>query len=53
MQKPEINNHTLPRGVPPIQGQKYQSDIETLLGKDYKVEKIMTFLKEIEIFEEI
>ena len=30
-----------------------QSDIKTLLGNDSKVEKIIKFFKEIEIFEEI
>ena len=30
-----------------------QSDIKTLLGKYYEVEKIMKFLKEIKILKEI
>ena len=30
-----------------------KSDMKILLGKDCEVEKIMKFLKEIEIFEEI
>ena len=30
-----------------------KDNIKTLLGKHYEVEKIMRFLKEIEIFEEI
>ena len=43
--------------MPPMEGQqkKYnmQSDIEILLGKDCEVEKIIKFLKELEIFEKI
>ena len=53
MLKPETDNQTLPSGVSSIKEQqkKYDilSDIKTLLEKDYLVEKIMKFLKELEI----
>ena len=57
MQKPDTGNQTLPRGVSPMdeQQKKYNigSDIKTLLGKDCKVEKIIKFLRDVDIYEEI
>ena len=55
----DTDNQILPRGVTPMEEQQkkfnIQSDIKTLtlLGKHCEMEKIMKFLKEIEIFEEI
>ena len=48
----------MPGVVPPMEqpaekNYGIQSNIKILLGKDCKVEKIMNFLREIEIFEEI
>ena len=55
-----ITHQTLPHGVPPMEGHqkkiqypRSRSDIKTLLGRDCEVEKIIKFLKEIEIFEQI
>ena len=49
----DTENQKLSRRVPQTERQqkKYsiQSDIKTLLGKDYEVEKINKFLKKIEI----
>ena len=57
MQKPETKNKTLPTRLSPMEDsrKKYniQSDIRTLLGKSCEVEKMMRFLKETEMFEEI
>ena len=57
MQKPEINNQILPTGMSPVEGQQtkcnIRGDMKALLGKDCEVEKIMRFLKEIEMYEEI
>ena len=52
-----LNNQTLPRGVLPMEGhqKKYniQSDIRALLIRDCEVDKVMRFLKNLEVFEEI
>ena len=56
MWKPEINNKILPTRLPLMEGQQkhiIKSDIRTLLGKDCEVEKMMRFLMEIGMFEEI
>ena len=60
MWKPEHNNKTLPTRLPPMDQwrdsrKKYniQGDIKTLLGESCEVEKMMRFLKETEMFEEI
>ena len=56
MWKPEPTNKTLLTRLPPMDSRKkhnIQGDIEALLGKDYEVEKMMRFLKEIRTFEEI
>ena len=54
MWKPETDNQTMPPRVPPIEGQQKKilcpERYKTLLGKDCEVEKIMRFLKEINIF---
>ena len=42
MQKPETENQTLPPGVPPMEGQVL------LLGRDYKVERALRYLKKYE-----
>ena len=48
---------TLPTGMPLLEGQQRKFNIQvamkTLLGRDCEVEKIIKFLKEIEIFEQI
>ena len=47
----------MPTRLPPMEGQQkeiqYPCDIRTLLGKNCEVEKMMKFLKETEMFEEI
>ena len=57
MWEAEIVNQTLNPGVSPMKElHKYyiiQNDIKTLPGKDHEVEKILRFLKEIKIFEEV
>ena len=56
MLKPETDNKTLPTGLPQWRDRKkynIHSDIRTLLGKSCKVEKVMKFLKETEMFEKI
>ena len=57
MQRPEIKYKVLPTGLFPMEGQqkKYnaQSDLRALLGKSCEVEKMMRFLKETKMFEEI
>ena len=50
------NNKTLLTRLPPIEEQQKHNilgDIGTLLRKDCEVEKMMRFLREIGIFEEI
>ena len=47
MWKPETDNQTLPRGVPPIEGQQEKYNIKTL---GCEVKNVMKFLKKI--FEE-
>ena len=49
MWKPEADNQTLPPGVHPIT----QGDIKTLLGTDSVVEKVMRFIKDNEILQEV
>ena len=55
--KPESNKYTLPTRLSLInEQQKKKHNIQgdmTLLGKDCEVEKMMTFLREIGIFEKI
>ena len=55
--KPNTNNQTLYRVVLPMKGyqKKYnvQSKLKTQLGKDCEVEKVMRYIKDIEVFEEI
>ena len=57
--KPETDNKTLPTGLPPIERHQkeiqypVQGDIKTLLRTNCEVERIMRFLRWIEIFEEI
>ena len=57
MRKPNTNNKTLPTRLPQWRDsrKKYniQGDMRTLLGKSWEVEKMMRFLKETEMFEEI
>ena len=57
MQRPNTNNKTLPTRLLPMRDSKkkynIQGDIRALLGKNYEVEKMMRFLKETEMFEEI
>ena len=52
--KPKLILHTR---LPPMEGQQnkhnIQGDIRILLGKDCEVEKIMRFLREMGMFEEI
>ena len=50
MWKPELNNKTLHTRLPPMEGQ--QKKIQ-LLGKDCEVEKMMRFLREIEMLEKL
>ena len=57
MWKLETNNQTLSPRVPLLKSQQKKRNIQgntkTLLGSDCEVEKVMRFLKDIEIFEEI
>ena len=57
MWKPETDNKILPIRLPQWRDnrKKYniQSDIRTLLGKVFEAEKMMRFLREIGMFEEI
>ena len=57
MWKSEPNNKTLPTRMPQWRDSRkkhnIQSDIKTLLGKDCEVYKMMRFLREIWMFEEI
>ena len=57
MQRPETNNKTCLQDCPQWRDsrKKYnvQGDLRTAMGKDCEVEKIMRFLKETEMFEEI
>ena len=52
---PEINNKTFPVRLPQWRARRksIQGGIRTLLGKDYEVEKMMRFLRDIGMFEEI
>ena len=52
MSKPQPNNKTLSTRLSIMEGSNIQGVIRTLLGKDYEVEKMMRFLREIGIFEE-
>ena len=51
-QKPNTNN-TAPNGGKSRKKYNIQGDIKTLLGKNCVVEKMMRFLKEMEMYEEI
>ena len=57
IQKPETANLTFSPGVPHWRdrGKNYniQDNIKTLLGRDFEVEKVMRFLKEVGVFKEI
>ena len=57
MRKPNTNNKALPTKLPQWRDsrKKYniQGKIGALLGKNCEMEKIMEFLKETEMFEEI
>ena len=57
MWKPETDNQTLRPEVPSMKEQhkkyKIHDNIKTQLGKDCEVEKVLRFLNEIQIFEEI
>ena len=59
MWKPELNNITLPKRQECPQWRdsrkkhNIQGDIRTLLGKECEVEKMMRFLRDIGLFEEI
>ena len=57
MWEPETNNRKLPPGVPQWKKirkkHKIQWVIKNITGKSCEVVKIMRFLKEIKIFEEI
>ena len=53
MWKPENNNKTLTTRLPQWRDSRKKHNIRTLLGKDCEVVKIMRFLKEIGMFEEI
>ena len=57
MQRLDTNNKTLPTRLPLWKDsrRKYniQGDLRALLGKSCEVEKMMRFLKETELFEEI
>ena len=57
MWKPEANNKTQPTRLSPMEGQQkkcnIQDDIGALLEKSCEVEKMMRFLKDIEMFKEI
>ena len=57
MWKSDADNLTLSQGMPPMRGKqkKYniRSDIKALLVKDCEVEKIIMFLKDLYLFEEI
>ena len=57
MWKPEPNNKTfltrLPQWRDSRKKHNIQGDIRTLLGKECEVEKMMRFLRERELFEEI
>ena len=55
--KPKPNNKTLYTRLPPMEGtaerNNIQGDIRILLGKECEEEKMMRFLREIGMFEEI
>ena len=56
LKKTDTNDQTLPLGVPPMVGQQkknIQGNLNTLLGRDCVMEKVMRFLNDKEIFEEI
>ena len=57
MRKPNTNNKTLPTRLPQWRDsrKKYniQGYIEAPLGKNFELEKMMRFLKETEMFEEM
>ena len=56
MWKPDSDNQTLPRGVICRDSKKknnIQGDIKILQGRGCEVEKVVRFLRDLEIFEEI
>ena len=53
MCKPDTKNQTLPNGGTSEKKYNIQSEIKILLGRDCEVKKILKFLKETEMFEEI
>ena len=57
MWKPDINNQTLPHGVPQMERHQITYNIQRntkfLLGSDCEAENVMKFLKDIGVFVKI
>ena len=57
MQKPGNNNQTLPRVVPPMEERQkkilYPEQYKNSTGKNFEMEKVIIFLKKVEILEKI